>query len=51
VNGHRVIGDSRRKDKTMALEHVRSFKELRVYQKTKAVSQAAFKLSQQFPKK
>jgi four helix bundle protein len=34
----------------MALEHVRSFKELRVYQKTKAVSQAVFKLSKQFPK-
>jgi four helix bundle protein len=33
----------------MALEHVRSFKELRVYQKTKAVSQAVFKLSKQFP--
>jgi four helix bundle protein len=34
----------------MALEHVRSFKELRVYQKTKVVSQAVFKLSKQFPK-
>ena len=34
----------------MALEHARSFKELRVYQKTKVVSQAVFKLSQQFPK-
>ena len=34
----------------MALEHVRSFKELRVYQKTRVVSQAVFKLSRQFPK-
>jgi len=34
----------------MPLEYVRSFKELRVYQKTKAVSQAVFKLSKQFPK-
>jgi len=34
----------------MALEHVRSFKELRVYQKARAVSQAVFKLSKQFPK-
>jgi four helix bundle protein len=34
----------------MALEHARSFKELRVYQKAKAVSQAVFKLSKQFPK-
>lgn len=34
----------------MALEYARSFKELRVYQRTRAVSQAAFKLSQRFPK-
>jgi len=34
----------------MALEHARSFKELRVYQKSKAVSQTVFKLSKQFPK-
>src|SRR5690242_9519066 len=34
----------------MSLEHVQSFKELRVYQKTKAVSQAVFKCSKRFPK-
>jgi len=34
----------------MVLEHARSFKELRVYQKAKAVSQTVFKLSKQFPK-
>jgi four helix bundle protein len=34
----------------MALEHVRSFKELQVYQKARTVSQAVFKLSKQFPK-
>jgi len=34
----------------MALEHARSFKELRVYQKSKAVSQTVFKLSKQFRK-
>ena len=34
----------------MALELARSFKELRVYQKAKAVSQAVFKFSKEFPK-
>jgi four helix bundle protein len=34
----------------MSVGYVRSFKELRVYQKTKNVSQAVFKVSKQFPK-
>jgi four helix bundle protein len=34
----------------MALEYVRSFKELRVYQKTREVSHAVFRLSKTFPK-
>jgi four helix bundle protein len=34
----------------MALEHARSFRELRVYQKARAVSQGVFKASKQFPK-
>jgi len=34
----------------MALEHARSFKDLRVYQKAREVSQTVFKLSKTFPK-
>ena len=34
----------------MVLDHARSFKDLRVYQKARAVSAAVFKLSRQFPK-
>jgi four helix bundle protein len=34
----------------MALEHAKSFKDLRVYQKAREVSQTVFKLSKTFPK-